>query len=456
MRPLKYFGLLLVVSLSVNALPALDLDWEPIGPSSGWLTCLHADETGTALFAGSIEGFWYYTHATASWTQREDVGWIGRQVWSLASLGSDPGTVITGRENAFFKGYLEWTDDWGVTSSPAYMSDGGSVKDVKELPGSPGTFVACTWSDVAPGELLRSTDGGITWGLLAGGHYAMTELAVDPNQPGTLYLSGSDQVTKSTDGGDSWAAAGGGLPTGLGVYCVSCSPHDSQLLLCSNDDGIYRSTDGGGSWAFVPSEVGLLDCQHFAFSPSTPGLAAAVTFSPYRLIVSEDGGETWADASGDLAGESLTDTVFAPDGETLYVSTYDSGLFAAAVGGPGTVGCSYACAPASGTVPFTVQHQAVLQNRYKDQARRAAARIDVTLANGTVFGSWRAGFTNIAPLSQYTAQWNSTLPALGTVIGDNIFRLTAEDVTPAPYNQPPYPPSGDTATASCMVTGIAP
>jgi len=29
-------------------------------------------------------------------------------------------------------------------------------------------------------------------------------------------------------------------------------------------------------------------------------------------------------------------------------------------------------------------------------------------------------------------------------------------VTPPPYNQPPYPPAGDTDTASCTVTGIAP
>ncbi len=48
------------------------------------------------------------------------------------------------------------------------------------------------------------------------------------------------------------------------------------------------------------------------------------------------------------------------------------------------------------------------------------------------------------------------IPALGSVIGVNLFELVGEDVTPAPFNQPPYPPAGDTATASCMVTGVAP
>ncbi len=40
--------------------------------------------------------------------------------------------------------------------------------------------------------------------------------------------------------------------------------------------------------------------------------------------------------------------------------------------------------------------------------------------------------------------------------GDNRFVLIAEDVTPAPYNQPPYPPAGDSAADACTVTGTAP
>jgi len=42
------------------------------------------------------------------------------------------------------------------------------------------------------------------------------------------------------------------------------------------------------------------------------------------------------------------------------------------------------------------------------------------------------------------------------VIGINIMTLVAEDVTPPPFNQPPYPASGDTAADICSVEGIAP
>jgi photosystem II stability/assembly factor-like uncharacterized protein len=452
-------SVVVLIVLSLCSLPVIaqDLDWVSMGPASGNFTCLHADDAGTALYAGTIEGFWYYTFGTETWTSRDDVGWIGRQVWCLTSHVNDPATVITGRENAFFKGYMEWTDDWGATNTYAYSSDGGSVKDVKGIPGSPDTYIACTWSDIVQGEVIRSTDGGQTWILLSGYiHHAMTEISVDQSTPNTIYISGSSQVTKSTDGGDSWASASTGLPGTLGVYCVDSSPHTPQTLLCANDDGIHRSTDGGSSWSFVPTGYANPACQHFAFSPVTPGLVAAITFSPYTVILSEDDGLTWTDVSGDVAGLGLQDIVFSHDGATLYVATYNNGIWSAAVGGPGTVACSYECTPGSGTLPFGFQHQVVLQNLYKDQTRRMAARIDVTLGNGTSYNNWRGGHTNIAPLGQYAVQWTTNLPAIPRVVGDNTFALLTEDVTPAPFNQPPYPMSGDTATASCTVTGIAP
>jgi hypothetical protein len=49
-----------------------------------------------------------------------------------------------------------------------------------------------------------------------------------------------------------------------------------------------------------------------------------------------------------------------------------------------------------------------------------------------------------------------TIPASGAVIGANTFTLHAQDVTPSPFNQPPYPPAGDTAVCQQTVTASAP
>jgi hypothetical protein len=121
-----------------------------------------------------------------------------------------------------------------------------------------------------------------------------------------------------------------------------------------------------------------------------------------------------------------------------------------------TVSASLTCLPSSGTLPFTTQMSVSLGNIYTGQSRRIAGRIDVTLAGGNTFGNWRAGWTNVAAGASYDAVWNTTIPALGSVVGGNVFTLAAEDVTVAPYNQPPYPPAGDTASAACTVTGVTP
>jgi hypothetical protein len=56
----------------------------------------------------------------------------------------------------------------------------------------------------------------------------------------------------------------------------------------------------------------------------------------------------------------------------------------------------------------------------------------------------------------FISSWNQNIPNFGILVGDNLFTLVAEDVTPAPYNQPPYLPAGDTDINACTVTGIAP
>ncbi len=123
---------------------------------------------------------------------------------------------------------------------------------------------------------------------------------------------------------------------------------------------------------------------------------------------------------------------------------------------PPTIGASYICSPSVGTVPFVSNMAVSLTNFYPMQTRRVAARIDVTLANGAFYPSWRAGYTNLTAGATFNTSWNQNFPAVASVIGNNIFQLFAEDVTPAPYNQCPYPPSGDTATSTCVVVANTP
>jgi hypothetical protein len=120
------------------------------------------------------------------------------------------------------------------------------------------------------------------------------------------------------------------------------------------------------------------------------------------------------------------------------------------------VDAALSCDPPVGIVPFTTTMTASLTNRSPDWPREIAGRIDLTLAGGGLYSNWRAGYAVLVAGETIDVGWNQVIPALQPLLGDNLFTLVAEDVTPAPYNQPPYPPSGDSATDGVMVTGFVP
>jgi hypothetical protein len=121
-----------------------------------------------------------------------------------------------------------------------------------------------------------------------------------------------------------------------------------------------------------------------------------------------------------------------------------------------TMSAEITAVPTAGTLPLDANLSVDVTNCYDGQVRTASVRIDLTLAGGAFHSGWRSGYTNIQPGATYSATIPVHLPLTAPMVGDNLFHLVVEDTTPSPYNQPPYPPAGDTDTDRCTVTGIAP
>ena len=209
--------------------------------------------------------------------------------------------------------------------------------------------------------------------------------------------------------------------------------------------GLPDETDVLLTWE--PSSDDDEDLAHYnVYRGSTPGFVADEnsligTITDIEFTDPNPGHGTWYYR---VAGEDVHGNVGTPSNETAVpLST-------------ATVSASLSCMPSSGILPFTTGFTVQMTNQYQGQIRRIAGRINVTLANGTSYGSWRAGSTNIAAGSIYVTSWNQPIPALAPLVGDNLFQLVAVDVTPAPWNQPPYPPAGDTDSDTATLTGIAP
>lgn len=108
------------------------------------------------------------------------------------------------------------------------------------------------WTNITPANSNPATD-------------RFTGLALDPSNPGTIYVGQeTNGIWKSTDGGSTWVQLGD--PKYIYNYesttrnvqnpgCIAVDPKNSQHLYCShggwgkgNTAGFWESTDGGVNW----------------------------------------------------------------------------------------------------------------------------------------------------------------------------------------------------------------
>jgi photosystem II stability/assembly factor-like uncharacterized protein len=154
---------------------------------------------------------------------------------------------------------------------------------------------------VASGDLFRSTDGGQTFTTTPVGSL-FSLLAIDPQHPSVLYLSGGTGafppalLLRSTDGGLTFADA---LTIHGVLRKIAINPQDSRIVYVAgslNVGGVgkvvLRSTDGGVT--FTPSDAGLTTGQVFdiGIDPVEPTRLFAVC--PAGLFKTEDGGTNWS------------------------------------------------------------------------------------------------------------------------------------------------------------------
>ncbi len=154
-------------------------------------------------------------------------------------------------------------------------------------------------------SVCKSTDGGkqfkCTTLAFASVQTTISSLAIDPQQPLTIYLSATVDggVYKSIDGGETWANASQGLPAPLFIDSVTIDPFHPSVLYAWAGSGGYVSTDGAGSWSLstmLSPGTTISGGLHISFDPVTPGIIYGPDYfnGQMGLQKSSDGGVTWA------------------------------------------------------------------------------------------------------------------------------------------------------------------
>ncbi len=103
-------------------------------------TCIEFDATHRRTLVGTMAGFHVHDLAAGTWEEHDEKGWVGRTVWSISGHETASDRVITDREHAFFKGYMEVTEA---------MDENGTI-----------TYNDRSWCIMASGIVGRLSESG--------------------------------------------------------------------------------------------------------------------------------------------------------------------------------------------------------------------------------------------------------------------------------------------------------
>jgi photosystem II stability/assembly factor-like uncharacterized protein len=304
----------------------------------------------TTVFASAGDGVYRSGDGGASWKPARFGGHLASR---LIADPSQPGVVYS----------------WSSRSLKKTMDGGGAWRELRQFPWA----VALDPKNplviyVASSDLQRSTDGGLTWTDL---DVRCFDVMVDAVLADTLYCSVFDQaaqhlvISRSSDGGETWNAIKRpgsssylqmivATPTGIFVgtdeglhrstdagdswtrvsalfpYAMAYAPSMPDRLYLSNGTGISVSIDGGASFgAAVPTGDLTLD---MAVDPVNPDVVYAAG-SRSGVLVSLDGGRSWAPSSKGVGAHAIISVAVAPDAPDTLLTTTDRGTIRSTDGG---------------------------------------------------------------------------------------------------------------------------
>ncbi len=307
------------------------------------------------VYAGTVSGLCKSTDAGEHWqfleqTSKGALAITSERGVSVRNIAVDPtdsSTLYAGTPDGRVLKSRDGGGSWTVVYTAGERS---SVSAIVVADSDASLLLAAS---TAAG-VLKSEDAGQTW-TAVGTPGDARSVAVAKGDPDVMYAAcAKDGVWKSTDRGKSWASVSGGLTGGAAITDVATDPRDPGTVFCAGEvgwDGLfYRSDNGGATWESVRLMKRDLDADptlpaDFAYLPegmcslSRPTNVAVNPLRPeelfisgnWRLCFSQDGGKSWEERDRGADITCVTDIRFC--GGRTYVTAMDEGLLVSDDGG---------------------------------------------------------------------------------------------------------------------------
>jgi hypothetical protein len=290
----RFRNLLCVASLTSVVAPTTNAQWTQT--DEPWIGSIRTIAVAESLFAGADEGLFVSSDGGEQWNMIEGPGWV---INDLAISGQ---VVAAGTQFGLYYSFLPnlvWYVSWNgfVTTDLVASND--------------ALLAASTF-----GELLRSTNHGITWTQVDGGQLAGSVYHLAANGS-TVIAGGWDGINLSTDDGLTWSDIS--LPGNVLVENLLVT--DNVIVAATYSDGIFRSTDDGETW--IPGNTGLSDTT--VFSLATDGEVIVAGTDTGGVFLSSDNAASWNRISADWMYGIIVDLKY--DGSKLLVGSRSGGIF---------------------------------------------------------------------------------------------------------------------------------
>jgi len=194
------------------------------------------------------------------------------------------------------------------------------------------------------GGVYRSTDSGEDWQIINNGlkNYNIDAIAVDPQTPKTVYLGTLGGVFKSTDGGNQWEQKRNGFPPieqwsfSAPIASLAIDPNQPTTIYAAIGDShghrlgqgtIYKSLDGGENWFVVNQGTPNMDDEAIVYSIAIDPQSSDILYAgtDCGLFKSTNGGVTWEPRNTGLPHTNTRKVIIHPsDSNTLYLTIYST------------------------------------------------------------------------------------------------------------------------------------
>ncbi len=252
--------------------------------------------------------------------------------------------------------------DAGKTWTHLGLRDGQQIAQLAVDPkNADRLFVAVGGHPYGPNAergVYRSLDGGKTFEkvLSKDEDTGAGDVLLDPQNPQTVYAALWESregpwenavwngtgggIYKSTDGGSTWAPLTNGLPAGITQANIALAPSDPRILFAAvrtpKFSQLYRSEDGGESWREATTDkrpavgIGGGDLPVVRIDPKDPQVIYSASVVCWK---STDGGKTWTGWRGAPGGDDYQNVWINPNDTKTILLASDQGAIVTVNGG---------------------------------------------------------------------------------------------------------------------------